>query len=146
MYQMNKIKLKKRFSIISVFAMLFASCFSDEITITGYEGSFWNTGIMSSLDIPGKNWYNFEWWNELLVMATKLLAMAVEYLPIVVLILLLLACIRIIFNWDGKEWLKRIKYVIVWLGLTILVIYIINILTTIYFWHPVINIHLNRYL
>ena len=100
---------------------------------------------ISGLNLPGINEYNYEWSNELLIIAKEILARAIEYLPMLVLILLLLACIKIIFDWDEKAWLKRIKYIIIWVVLMILSIYVINILSTIFLWHPVLNIHLNRW-
>ena len=97
------------------------------------------------INLPWINDYNFEWWNELLILAKDILARAIQYLPLIVLIVLLLACIKIIFDWDWKAWLKRIKYVLIWVALMILSIYVINILSSIFFWHPVLNIHLNRW-
>lgn len=143
---MKKTTIKKWFSIIPAIAMLFSSCSSDKIDeiITGYDEYFWNTGIMSQMNVPGRNWYNFGWWNELLIIAKDILARAVDYLPMLILIVLLLACVKIIFDWDWKAWLKRIKYVLIWVWLMILAVYLVNILSTIFFWHPVLNIHLNR--
>lgn len=97
------------------------------------------------LNLPWINEYSFEWWNELLILAKDILARAIQYLPLIVLIVLLLACIKIIFDWDWKAWLKRIKYILIWVVLMILSIYIVNILSSIFFWHPVLNIHLNRW-
>ena len=97
------------------------------------------------LNLPWINEYSFEWWNELLILAKDILARAIQYLPLIVLIVLLLACIKIIFDWDWKAWLKRIKYILIWVALMILSIYIVNILSSIFFWHPVLNIHLNRW-
>lgn len=98
---------------------------------------------ISDLNLPGISTYNYEWSNELLITAKEILARALEYLPMLVLILLLLACIKIIFDWDWKAGLKRIKYIIIWIALMIVSIYVVNILSTIFFWHPVLNIHLN---
>lgn len=100
---------------------------------------------ISELNIPWKNGYNFEWWSELLSATKGILARAVEFLPMLILIVLLLACVKIIFDWDGKAWLKRIKYILIWVWLMILAVYLVNILSTIFFWHPVLNIHLNRW-
>ena len=100
---------------------------------------------ISDLNLPGISTYNYEWSNEILITAKEILARALEYLPMLVLILLLLACIKIIFDWDGKAGLKRIKYIIIWIALMIVSIYVVNILSTIFFWHPVLNIHLNRW-
>lgn len=97
------------------------------------------------INLPGINDYSFEWWNELLILAKDILARAIQYLPLIVLIVLLVACIKIIFDWDWKAWLKRIKYVLIWVALMILSIYVVNILSSIFFWHPVLNIHLNRW-
>lgn len=99
---------------------------------------------VSWLNLPGITEYEFEWGNELLIMAKEILARAIQYLPMVVLVVLLLACIKIIFDWDWKAWLKRIKYILIWVGLMILSIYIVNILSTIFFWHPVLNINFHR--
>ena len=99
---------------------------------------------ISGLNLPGTTNYNFNWWNELIIMAKEILTRALEYLPMLVLIVLLLACIKIIFDWDWKAWFKRIKYILIWVWLMILSIYVINILSSIFFWHPVLNIHLNR--
>lgn len=99
---------------------------------------------ISDLNLPGITTYNYEWSNELLIIAREILTRAIEYLPMLILVLLLLACIKIIFDWDGKAWLKRIKYILIWIVLMIISIYVINILSTIFLWHPVLNIHLNR--
>ena len=99
---------------------------------------------VSWLNLPGITEYEFEWGNELLIMAKEILARAIQYLPMVILVVLLLACIKIIFDWDWKAWLKRIKYILIWVGLMILSIYIVNILSTIFFWHPVLNINFHR--
>ena len=96
------------------------------------------------LNLPWINEYSFEWWNELLILAKDILARAIQYLPLIVLIVLLLACIKIIFDWDWKAWLKRIKYILIWVALMILSIYIVNILSSIFFWHPVLNINFHR--
>lgn len=139
---MNKITFKW-LSIIPMIAIRFASCFSNDIS-TGYDNFFWNTGVIDLIDAPGKNWYNFEWLEELLLVAKEILSRAVEYLPMLILIVLLLACVKIIFDWDGKAWFKRIKYVLIWVWLMILAVYLVNILSTIFFWHPILNIHINR--
>jgi len=97
------------------------------------------------INLPWTNNYSFEWWNELLIIAKDILTRAIQYLPLIVLIVLLLACIKIIFDWDWKAWLKRIKYVLIWVALMILSIYIINILSSIFFWHPVLNINFHRW-
>ena len=99
---------------------------------------------VAELDFPGVHGYNYSWWGEILMFAKEILARAIQYLPMLVLVLLLLACIKIIFDWDWKAWLKRIKYILLWVALMILSIYILNILSSIFFWHPVLNIHLNR--
>lgn len=99
---------------------------------------------VSWLNLPGITTYDFEWGNELLIIAKEILARAIQYLPMVILVVLLLACIKIIFDWDWKAWLKRIKYILIWVGLMILSIYIVNILSTIFFWHPILNINLHR--
>ena len=97
------------------------------------------------INLPWIKSYSFEWWNELLIIIKDILARAIQYLPLIVLVVLLLACIKIIFDWDWKAWLKRIKYVLIWVALMILSIYVVNILSSIFFWHPVLNIHLNRW-
>ena len=136
-------------SLVVLTTLSNAICFSDEISneiMTGYDWYFWNTGVISLLDIPGKNWYYFEWWNELIIVAKEILARAIEYLPVIILAVLLLACVKIIFDWDWKEWLKRIKYILIWVGLMILSVYLVNILSTIFFWHPVLNINFHSWL
>ncbi len=100
---------------------------------------------ISGFNLPGTTNYNFNWWNDLIIMAKEILTRALEYLPMLVLIVLLLACIKIIFDWDGKAWFKRIKYILIWVWLMILSIYVINILSSIFFWHPVLNINFHRW-
>lgn len=100
---------------------------------------------ISGLNLPWNTNYNFNWWNELIIMAKEILTRALEYLPMLVLIVLLLACIKIIFDWDWKAWFKRIKYILIWVWLMILSIYVINILSSIFFWHPVLNINFHRW-
>lgn len=118
--------------------------FTSNITLADTISEPYNEYI-SGLNLPGIAEYSYEWSNELIVIAREILARAIEYLPMLVLILLLLACIKIIFDWDWKAWLKRIKYILIWIALMILSIYVINILSTIFLWHPVLNIHLNRW-
>ena len=118
--------------------------FTSNITLADTLNDPYNEYI-SGLNLPWITEYSYEWSNELLIIAKEILARAIEYLPMLVLILLLLACIKIIFDWDGKAWLKRIKYIIMWVVLMILSIYVINILSSIFLWHPVLNINLNRW-
>lgn len=118
--------------------------FTSNITLADTLNDPYNEYI-SGLNLPWITEYSYEWSNELLIIAKEILARAIEYLPMLVLILLLLACIKIIFDWDGKAWLKRIKYIIIWVVLMILSIYVINILSSIFLWHPVLNINLNRW-
>lgn len=145
-FKMKKMALKKSISTIPLLSILFSTCFSDDI-FTGLDNSYFrNSGVMSMIDAPWKNWYyDFEWWSDLLIIVKEILARAVEYLPMLVLIVLLLACVKIIFDWDGKAWLKRIKYVLIWVWLMILAVYLVNILSTIFFWHPVLNINFHRW-
>jgi len=100
--------------------------------------------IIYEINPPWINWYNFDRrWN-ILYIAKEILARAISVLPMLILVLLLLACIKIIFEWDGKAWLKRIKYILIWVALMILSVYLVNILSTIFFWYPVLNINFSR--
>jgi len=142
-------KMKKAISttitlIIAIITIFATPCFSEEI-ISDQNTFYWNNSIISQLDIPGKNWYDFTWIDDIVMTLKNILARAIEYIPMIVLIVLFLACFKIIFQWDWKDWLKRIKYILIWVALMILSVYIVNILSTIFFGHPVLNIHLNRW-
>ena len=141
---MKKTISKIIISITPITTLLLTTCFSEKIS-NDYNTYFWNEDIMSQLNVPGKNWYNFNWLNDIVTMAKEILARAIEYIPMIVLVVLLLACLKIIFDGDWKDWLKRIKYIAIWIALMILSVYVVNILSTIFFWHPVLNIHLNRW-
>ena len=131
----NNHNMKKIMSFILYMLFMFNITLADTI----------DNPYIEWLNLPWINEYSFEWWNELLILAKDILARAIQYLPLIVLIVLLLACIKIIFDWDWKAWLQRIKYILIWVALMILSIYIVNILSSIFFWHPVLNIHLNRW-
>lgn len=140
---MKKIISKSIILTISIIAIFSQICFSD--TITTWERYYlWDPTPVSWINLPWITKYNWEWWNELLIMAKVIFGRALEYLPMLVLILLLLACVKIIFEWDWKSGFKRIKYILIWVALMILSIYVMNILSTIISWYPLINIHLNR--
>ena len=96
------------------------------------------------LNLPWLADYNYDGWNELLIIAKNIFNRALEYLPMLILILLLLACLKIIIEGDWKAWFKRIKYILIGVAIMILSIYIMNILSTIISWYPLINIHFNR--
>ena len=131
----NNHNMKKIMSFILYMLFMFNITLADTI----------DNPYIEWLNLPWINEYSFEWWNELLILAKDILARAIQYLPLIVLIVLLLACIKIIFDWDWKAWLKRIKYILIWVALMILSIYLVNILSSIFFWHPVLNIHLDRW-
>ena len=131
--------------IIAIITIFVTPCFSEEIISSDQNTFYWNNNIISQLDIPGKNWYDFTWIDDIVMTLKNILARAIEYIPMIVLIVLFLACFKIIFQWDWKDWLKRIKYILIWVALMILSVYIVNILSAIFFWHPVLNIHLNRW-
>ena len=118
-----------------------SSCFSDNVSWEVYY--VWDPEAVSWINLPWIVEYDWEWWNELLLIAKNLFARALEYLPMLVLVLLLFACIKIIFEWDWKAWFKRIKYILIWVALMILSIYVMNIISTIISGYPLINIHLN---
>lgn len=103
------------------------------------------TEYVSELDLPWINWEIPTWTDQLIDLVKEIIARFIEYLPMLVLILLLLACLKIIFDWDVKEWGKRIKYILIGVWLMILSIYIVNLLSTITTWAPLINIRLNRF-
>lgn len=103
-----------------------------------------DTEYVSGINLPWLVDYNYEWGNELLIIAKNIFNRALEYLPMLILILLLLACLKMIFEWDGKAWFKRIKYILIWVAIMILSIYIMNVVSTILSWYPLINIHFNK--
>ena len=130
-------------SIVPIIMMYLWTCFSDDVK-SWHTYYVWNPDAVSWINLPWIVEYNFEWWNELLILAKNLFNRALEYLPMLVLVLLLLACLKMIFEWDWKAWFKRIKYILIWVALMILSIYVMNIVSTIISWYPLINIHLNR--
>lgn len=112
------------------------------------ESSFTNpkTEYVSWLDLPGIKEIDYSaWWGEILELVKEIIARFIEYLPMIVLILLLLACVKIIFDWDLKEWWKRIKYILIGVALMFLCIYIVNIISTIMTWAPLIHIQFHKY-
>lgn len=121
--------------------------FSDNVSGEVYvlNPKIWDPEAVSWINLPWIVKYDWEWWDDLLILAKDMLNRAIEYLPMLVLILLLLACVKIIFDWDWKEWLKRIKYIIIWVVLMIICIYVMNILSTIIVWHPVLNINFHKW-
>ena len=143
---MKKILSKLIVSIIPVITMFSAICFSDDI-MTGYLYHVWDSEYVSGINLPWIVEYDLEreWSDNLLLIAKEMLARAIQYLPMLVLVVLLLACIKIIFEWDWKEWLKRIKYILIWVALMIICIYVVNILSTIFMWHALLNINFHRW-
>ena len=99
---------------------------------------------ISDINLPWIKEYNYWWWNQLFLIAKEIFYRALEYLPLLILIMLLLAFLKIIFDWDGKAWFKRIKYILIWIALMILSIYTMNIISTIFVWYPILklNFHL----
>lgn len=135
--------------IVYIFSLLWISslnsvCFGDNITTKTNTITPYNEYI-SDINLPWIVEYNYDWWDELLQIAKNVLNRALEYLPMLILILLLFACLKIIFDWDWKEWFKRIKYILIWVAVMILSIYVMNIVSTIFTWYPVLNIHINRF-
>lgn len=141
---MKKIISKLMILTISTIAIFSQICFSDSIT-TWERYYLWDPTPVSWINLPWITEYNWEWWNELLIMAKRIFNRALEYLPVLVLILLLFACLKMIFEWDWKSWFKRIKYILIWVAIMILSIYIMNVVSTIISWYPIINIHFNRW-
>jgi len=143
---MKKILSKLIVSIISIITAFSAICFSDDI-MTGSLYHIWDSEYVSGISLPWIVEYDLEreWSDNLLLIAKEMLARAIQYLPMLVLVVLLLACIKIIFEWDWKEWLKRIKYILIWVALMIICIYVVNILSTIFMWHALLNINFHRW-
>ena len=100
---------------------------------------------VSWINLPWLVDYNYYGWNELLIIAKNIFNRALEYLPMLILILLLLACLKIIFDGDWKVWFKRIKYILIGVAIMILSIYVMNVVSTIISWYPLINIHFNKW-
>lgn len=105
------------------------------------------TEYVSWLDVPWvSEWWDFSTWSDQILDLTKeIIARFIEYIPMIVLVLLLLACVKIIFDWDAKEWWKRIKYILIGVWLMILSVYVVNVISTITTWAPLINIRLHKY-
>jgi len=103
--------------------------------------------FVSWLDLPWIKDFDYtSGWDEIIYLLKEILARLIEYLPMIVLVLLLLACIKIIFDWDAKEWWKRIKYILIGVWLMIICIYIVNVISTIMTWMPLIHINFHRFI
>ena len=138
--------MKKIISSLLVFIVSFSTmCFWDQAAVmTNPKGWDPNTEYVEWINLPWLIDYDYYWWNELLIIAKNIFNRALEYLPMLVLILLLLACLKMIIEGDWKESLKRIKYILIWVAIMILSIYILNIVSTIISWYPLININFNK--
>lgn len=133
------------FSLLVFIASFSRMCFWDQAAVmTNPRGWDPNTEYVEWINLPWLIDYDYYWWNELLIIAKNIFNRALEYLPMLVLILLLLACLKMIIEGDWKESLKRIKYILIWVAIMILSIYILNIVSTIISWYPLINIHFNK--
>jgi len=142
--KMKKLTSKLIVSILPIITWWLTACFADDMSWDIYY--IWDSQAVSWINLPWLTSYDWDWWSDaLLIMLKTLFNRAIEYLPMLVLVLLLLACVKIIFEWDWKAWFKRIKYILIWVALMILSIYVMNIVSTIISWHPLINIHLNRW-
>lgn len=139
--------MKKAITILFMFILSACTiCLGEETAVmTNPKGFEPDTEYVSEINLPWLVEYNYGWWNELLIIAKNIFNRALEYLPMLVLILLLLACLKIIIEWDWKSWFKRIKYILIGVAIMILSIYIMNVVSTIISWYPLINIHFNRW-
>ncbi len=127
-------------STILIFTINFCFSYDNDKLNTFYL----HDEYISDINLPWIKEYNYGWWNQLFLIAKEIFYRALEYLPLLILIMLLLACLKIIFDWDGKAWFKRIKYILIWIALMILSIYTMNIISTIFVWYPILklNFHL----
>ena len=104
------------FSLLVFIASFSTMCFWDQAAVmTNPRGWDPNTEYVSGINLPWLRDYDYYWWNELLIIAKNIFNRALEYLPMLILILLLLACLKIIFDGDWKVWFKRIKSNKIWI-------------------------------
>lgn len=138
--------MKKTISWLLIFIVsIFTICFGEQTAVMDNPRVFEpDMEYVSGINLPWLVDYNYYGWNELLIIAKNIFNRALEYLPMLILILMLLACLKIIFDGDWKAWFKRIKYILIGVAIMILSIYIMNIVSTIISWYPLINIHFNK--
>lgn len=147
MFRNRKLEMKKKIlSYLILFVVFFTTlCFWEEsLTLTDPGDVGVDMKYVSWINIPWITDYDVLSLGSLMVTVKYLFNRIIEYLPMLILVLLLFACLKLIIDWDWKAWFKRFKYILIWVAIMILSIYALNIISTMVSGYPLINIRVNR--
>lgn len=147
MFRNRKLEMKKKIlSYLILFVVFFTTlCFWEEsLTLTDPGDVGIDMKYVSWINIPWITDYDVLSLGSLMVTVKYLFNRIIEYLPMLILVLLLFACLKLIIDWDWKAWFKRFKYILIWVAIMILSIYALNIISTMVSGYPLINIRVNR--